>query len=165
MDNKAMAINDVVILDSFKDTTPKESKLNRVREYISEYGKFDEPIVVTDDNVLVDGYTRYLIAKELGVEGIPYITLKEYYKQGISIKPRKYIIGQFKNGTKYYWKIRNKLDVQVGDKVLVANKNGKAVVSVIDVFESDNKDMRKHKPVLKVIERKNNSFCKTDKYK
>lgn len=154
MDNKTITITDVVILDGFKNTIPKESKLNRVREYISKYGEIDEPIVITQDNTLLDGYTRYLIAKELGFEEIPYVTLKEHYKQRISIKPRKYIVGHFENGMEYMWKIRNKLNVQVGDRVLVANKNGKAVVSVVDVIESDDKEMRKHKPVLKVIEKR-----------
>lgn len=162
MDVINVLISDIIIPDEFTKTTPKNSKVERMRDYFNVYNTIDEPVTISSSNVLMDGYIRYLIAKEYNMQSIPCVISDKNFKPK---KPMKYIIGQFENGTKYYWKIRNKLDVQVGDKVLVANKNGKAVVSVIDVFESDDKEMRKHKPALKVIERKNNSFCKTDKYK
>lgn len=155
-------ISDIVISDGFTKTTPNISKVERIREYFNVYNTIDKPVTISSGNVLIDGYIRYLIAKENNIQSIPCVISDKNFKPK---KPMKYIVGSFDNGSEYIWKIRNKLDVNVGDKVLVANKNGKAVVSVVDVFESDNKDMRKHKPVLKVIERKNNSFCKTDKYK
>lgn len=155
-------ISDIVISDGFTKTTPNISKVERIREYFNVYNTIDKPVTISSGNVLIDGYIRYLIAKENNIKSIPCVISDKNFKPK---KPMKYIVGSFDNGSEYIWKIRNKLDVNVGDKVLVANKNGKAVVSVVDVFESDNKDMRKHKPVLKVIERKNNSFCKTDKYK
>lgn len=155
-------ISDIIIPDEFTKTTPNISKVQRIREYFNVYNTIDKPVTISSGNVLIDGYIRYLIAKENNIQSIPCVISDKNFKPK---KPMKYIVGSFDNGSEYIWKIRNKLDVNVGDKVLVANKNGKAVVSVVDVFESDNKDMRKHKPVLKVIERKNNSFCKTDKYK
>ena len=155
MNISTIAISDVIISDDFKKTTPKEYKINRIREYVHRYGKIDKPIVLMKDNVLFDGYTRYIVAKELGVQEVPYIEFDRYFKKATAPKYRKYIAGRFENGKEYFWKICNKkLDVNVGDKVLVANKNGRAIVSVVSVFESNDKKMRKHKPVLKVIESK-----------
>lgn len=100
----------------------------------------------------MDGYIRYLIAKEHNMQLIPCVISDKNFKSKI---PVKYIVGKFDNGSEYIWKIRNKLDINVGDKVLVANKNGSAVVSVVKVFYSNDRNKLRHKPVLQIVQRAN----------
>ena len=145
-------ISDIIIPDEFMDTTPKNSKVERIREYFNTYNTIDEPITISYSNVLMDGYIRYLIAKENNMQSIPCIISDKNFRPK---RPCKYIVGKFDNGSEYIWKIRNKLDVNVGDKVLVANKNGRAVVSVVKVFYSNDRNKLRHKPVLLIVRRAN----------
>lgn len=145
-------ISDIVISDGFTKTTPNISKVERIREYFNVYNTIDEPVTISSGNVLIDGYIRYLIAKENNIQSIPCVISDKNFKPK---KPMKYIVGSFDNGSEYIWKIRNKLDVNVGDKVLVANKNGRAIVSVVKIFFSSDKNKLRHKPVLQIVQRAN----------
>lgn len=56
-------LSSIEIQDKFKTHPPIQEKLE-LREYIYNYtGKFVVPIVL-EGNLLVDGYTTYLIAKK-----------------------------------------------------------------------------------------------------
>ena len=152
MDVINVLISDIIIPDEFTKTTPNISKVQRIREYFNVYNTIDEPITISYSNVLMDGYIRYLIAKENNMQLIPCVVSDENFT---SKRPCKYIVGKFDNGSEYIWKIRNKLDVNVGDKVLVANKNGRAIVSVVKIFFSSDKNKLRHKPVLQIVQRAN----------
>lgn len=152
MDVINVLISDIIIPDEFMDTTPKKSKVERIREYFNVYNTIDEPVTISSSNILMDGYIRYLIAKEHNMQLIPCVISDKNFKSKI---PVKYIVGKFDNGSKYIWKIRNKLDVNVGDKVLVANKNERAIVSVVKIFSSSDKNKLRHKPVLQIVQRVN----------
>ena len=145
-------ISDIIIPDEFTKTTPKNSKIERIREYFNAYNTIDKPVTISSSNILMDGYIRYLIAKEKNIQSIPCIISDKNFTPK---RPCKYIVGSFDNGLEYIWKIRNKLDVNVGDKVLVANKNGSAVVNVVKVFCGNDKDKLRHKPVLQIVQRAN----------
>lgn len=56
----------IVVSMAFKEHPPKELKMNWRRNYYNFFGNFAVPIEINDNNVLLDGYTSYLIAKELG---------------------------------------------------------------------------------------------------
>lgn len=79
----------------------------------------------------------------------------------------KYIIGVhiinknseiiIRNKKKFTWVVPEKLEkenISKGDIVLVACKNTKAPVIVLDIFESD-KEKVKHKKVLKILSKVN----------
>ena len=152
MDVTNVLISNIIIPNEFAKTTPKNSKVERIREYFNVYNTIDEPVTISSSNILMDGYIRYLIAKEHNMQSIPCIISDKNLNLK---KPMKYIVGSFDNGLEYIWKIRNKLDVNVGDKALVANKNGRAVVSVVKVFYSNDRNKLRHKPVLLIIRRAN----------
>lgn len=145
--NFTIRVEDIVILDSFKQTPPKEYKLEEVREYVRANGKLDRPVILKGDT-LVDGYTRYLIAVEFGMEEIP---CSQYSKT-----PHTFVKAKFGGVNKeYVWRIpKNGTSVEVGDKVLVRTKYGKkktAIVTVIEVFTSDDIELMKHKKIIKKI--------------
>lgn len=151
---KTIVLSDIVILNMFKKTTPNKNKMDKVRKYVIENGKLDKPIVL-NNKVLKDGYIRYLVAKELGFDIVPYV--KSYEKsieKSIKFPKITYVVGKFKNNEKrYVWKLKTKdIDVNVGDRVLVRSKvHGQTkynVVDVVKVFESSNPKLLRHNVVI-----------------
>ncbi|HHY23125.1 MAG TPA: ParB N-terminal domain-containing protein [Clostridiaceae bacterium] len=67
----------ITIPESFARTKPNPAKIKETVEYYKKHGKFDKPVVIRGDtNLLIDGYKRYVAAKELGLESIWTIKLK-----------------------------------------------------------------------------------------
>lgn len=60
--------DDIVVPGIFKNSNPSARKLQRRRDEHAKYGKFLTPVVVSRRGVLQDGYTAYLVAKELGID-------------------------------------------------------------------------------------------------
>ena len=58
-------VKDIEILYLFLQNPPSVRKMNEKRKYLIEHGKFQEEIVLVG-NCLIDGYTSYLLAKDLG---------------------------------------------------------------------------------------------------
>ena len=152
-------LSEIIVPESFRQTSPKEHKLDKVRAYVAEHGKLDKPIVL-DGQMLTDNYVRYLIAMEFGFKKVPYITTHEYREQKVENQPNEpttYIIGKFKNHEKeYIWKVTKNISLEVGDRVLVRSKckngkNGRGVVTVVGIFTSDSANMLRHKPVIKKL--------------
>ena len=63
---KWIALSDILIHEPFASSNPRVSKLNQIRKYYSEFGGIDKPITVNRNNVLLDGYVRYLVLQENG---------------------------------------------------------------------------------------------------
>lgn len=64
-------INNIKIKPEFKQ--PNKSKLMHRRKYFLETGNFYNKIILDKQNQLLDGYTSYLIAQELGIEIVTII--------------------------------------------------------------------------------------------
>lgn len=58
-------LKNIKISKKFKMAYPKTLKLINKIEYYLQNKKFEQPIVINKENVLVDGYTSYLIAQML----------------------------------------------------------------------------------------------------
>lgn len=76
---KWVKVSDIVISERFANSTPKQGKLNRIREHYEEYGCVDKPMVVNRKNLLLDGYKRYLVLKENNAEWA-YVQVKSWIK-------------------------------------------------------------------------------------
>lgn len=66
-------IERIVIPPHMEKSTPREWKLERVRKRLGTKNRLDKPITVDRDYVLLDGYTRYLVAKEIKLKYVPII--------------------------------------------------------------------------------------------
>lgn len=66
-------LSNIKIQDSFKNHPPKWTKMLDKQAFYIKHGTFEQPIVVDKDNVLIDGYTTYIIAKGLGIR---YMSVK-----------------------------------------------------------------------------------------
>ena len=66
-----ISIDDIIIPDYMAKTTPTEWKMQRVIDRLGDKQKLDKPITLDHDHYLVDGYTRYLVAKQFGMKYVP----------------------------------------------------------------------------------------------
>lgn len=57
-------LSDIKINEAFKNTSPTEHKIERVRRKYLQDGVQDKPVVINEDGYLVDGYIRYLVLQE-----------------------------------------------------------------------------------------------------
>lgn len=69
-DKVTIAFKDIIISKEFKKHYPRKSKMQERWEYYEKHKEGKVPIIVDKNNVLIDGYTTYLIAKKLGVNKI-----------------------------------------------------------------------------------------------
>ena len=67
-----MPIELVKIPWNFQQSGVKEKKLDKAKRYYNTYGEFDKPITLRSNhsNYLADGYSRYVVAKSLGLKEI-----------------------------------------------------------------------------------------------
>jgi hypothetical protein len=66
---KVIARSDITIPE--ESTPPSPEAIQEVIACIEANGKFDQPMVLSDTNVLVGGYAQYMAAVELGIERVP----------------------------------------------------------------------------------------------
>lgn len=69
-EGEIVKIDNIKIFNSF--TKPNPKKLDRRRKYYLKHRYFRSAIVLSKNNYLVDGYTTYLLAKEMKFD---YITI------------------------------------------------------------------------------------------
>lgn len=71
------SLESITIPEAFTRTTPSPAKIKETIDYYKKHGEFDKPVVIRGDtNLLIDGYKRYVAAKELGLESIWTVILK-----------------------------------------------------------------------------------------
>lgn len=83
-----MRLSDIVIPEHMKATPPKEGKMNKIRAFYKEHHCVDKPIVVNKNNLLLDGYIRYLVRLENNAE---YIVAEKP-----NVEPQKYVHAESK---------------------------------------------------------------------
>jgi predicted GIY-YIG superfamily endonuclease len=72
---KIMCIDLIKIPWLFKQNEVGKKKIEKVLNYYNTYKKFDKPVTLKSEtnNNLIDGYSRYVVAKMLGLNEIPAI--------------------------------------------------------------------------------------------
>jgi hypothetical protein len=56
-------LSKIKIQESFKNHLPRSGKMVEKYIYYLKFGKLEQPIVVNSENILIDGFTTYIIAK------------------------------------------------------------------------------------------------------
>ena len=64
-------LKDIKIQSDFEKTPPKFKKMAQKWSYCRNTGKFESPIILNRDFVLVDGYSSYIIAKKSEIDKVP----------------------------------------------------------------------------------------------
>ena len=73
INKKIINLTDIIIQPSFLETYPSSKKIAERMDELKVYGTFKNLIEVDINNVLVDGYTTYVLAKGLGFDDIEVI--------------------------------------------------------------------------------------------
>ncbi|MBH8605615.1 ParB/Srx family N-terminal domain-containing protein [Thermoactinomyces sp. CICC 10522] len=69
---QTIALSKILFPASFKKTMPRREKIESLKAHIQKTGTLDQTIIVhPKTNMLVDGFARYLAAKELGLKEVP----------------------------------------------------------------------------------------------
>lgn len=63
-------LNKIVIPEDFKKTPPDRNKIEKFKTMYNKYGRFDKAITITTDNVIKNGYARYIAANELNLDKV-----------------------------------------------------------------------------------------------
>ena len=69
-------LESLIVPPHMEKCEPAPWKLERVRNRLGKKVQLDKPITVDRNNVIRDGYTRYLVAKELGMKYVPIWVIK-----------------------------------------------------------------------------------------
>ena len=122
-------IQKITIPKEFQDVNCSPGKIERAVQLIRNNGII-KPIAVNSNLMLLDGYSRYLAAKSMGLKTVPC----EYHEQ--------FIHGTFEgNPKRYVWINSNHIPIKRGDLVVVENmKDEFATVRVKKVFSSKLKE-------------------------
>lgn len=156
---KYIDINTIRISNAFQRTHPSDIKVNECRDYWEKHHEQSKMIVLSKNNVLVDGYIQYLILKEKGVK-IAEVEQPECQKEWTT-----YIYGMHQEGSgkEYVWKVPKSWagwenDILPGDKILVETKYGirEIIVTKIEWLEE--------KPVNRKIRNVYKKGAYTDEY-
>lgn len=128
-------LSDIKITKTFKTTHPNPYKLLKCMTYYARHGKLDRDIVLTKDNILVDGYVGYLTLIALGVKK---------WKCVRDNSCQWYVQGKHSNSDKVYnWKLPDWLiidgspNIFKGKKYLIKTSKGESTVKITRVFISN----------------------------
>lgn len=140
-------ISDIFISEAFRKSPPRQEKIDKNIAYYKEHSTIDEPLKLLQDNRLVDGYARYVAAKECGAASLPCIILQ----------PFRFIKGYHVQGEKIYtWKFKG-MDIKEGDVVLVEcmiqGRIKHKPITVTEVYDSHEEDIFKIRNVVRVLQK------------
>ena len=83
-------LSDIIIPSHMKATPPREEKMNKVRAFYKKNHRIDKPIILNKDNLLLDGYVRYLVLLENNVKHTivekPVVEPKKHINQEVKVR-------------------------------------------------------------------------------
>ena len=121
--------------------TPPNDEKYRKKEHSYKQGGYLSPIILDDNNMLVDGYISYLILKRNNVEEVEYVPSS--YNDNMVM----YISGVHPNCKKeYVWMVPRRMIkaftdyIKPGDRVFCYSNNKVAPVIVKSIFKAPRRD-------------------------
>lgn len=70
---KYLPFEAVKVPEFMQHTQPSEWKIQRARDRYATKKRLDKPLTLNADNYVIDGYTRYIVAQEVGMAYVPVI--------------------------------------------------------------------------------------------
>ena len=140
-------LKDIIIPEKFAKSYPSDYKFNRIREKYRRGENIENDIIVNASGYLVDGYIRYLVLMENGIEQADVRIVPDTYKPKEKKKKKKklstYVYAKhYDSGKMYVWRIcgktKNKQYLEIGSTVLVNTQHGWKRV-VVDKIEYSKK--------------------------
>lgn len=164
-----LKMDEIKITSAFAESVPSEKKMVECRNNWEKFNTQDRYIVLNDDYYLIDGYIQYLILKEKNSENaeVVFSNKKRYkwHRKPSYLLPQyryeatTYIYGVHPNSKEtktHMWRVPKSWtcwteNIQIGDTIMCATKNGYAPVLVnkIEILDRCPIDI----PVKKVCNR------------
>lgn len=152
-----MKLAEIRIPKRFLETKPKEEKMQACRDYMDKHHKQSKPVVLDENNLLVDGYVQYLVLKEREIEDVNVKILKGFWKHEkdkddipkYRTEMTTYIYGVFKRkdgsySKQYMWRVPKswsdngwERDVLPGDKIFVDSKGRNNIAIVTKIHRTE----------------------------
>lgn len=153
-----MKLADIHIPDLFIASPPAVWKMEQCRKFFEEHGHLDRELVVTENNLLIDGYVGYLVLEEAGVTE----TRVKKIRSGTPSQTTCYIgavhipqEGMEPNNKTYYWRVttgtKNADQLEVGKLVRVRTSRGAQTARVTEVLDRRPGRIGKIKTVISVL--------------
>ena len=147
MITKTVNLKDIRIPETFANTKPRTEKVQKFKDEYYLTGDFQKRILLTEQNLLVDGYARYVALQELCVkECVVDVLTADNKPVSISEVAKNkeietmYIFGVHPTShtnKEYIWRVPNRTNfvffkgkVQPGDTIFVHTKYGVMPVTV-----------------------------------
>lgn len=145
MVSKTVKVSDIRIPQAFAKTTPGKDKVKKFKHEYEVAHCFSKKILVTQENLLVDGYAKYIALKELEVESCK-VEVLDFQKKSVSEVAKNkeietmYVFGihpTSHTNKEYMWRVPNRTNfvffkgkIQQGDMIFVHTKYGVMPVTV-----------------------------------
>ena len=153
-----MKLADIRIPDLYLASPPAAWKMEQCRKFFEEHGHLDRELVVTENNLLIDGYVGYLVLEEAGV----IETRVKKIRCGTPSKTTGYIgavhipqEGMEPNKKTYYWRVttgtKNVDQLEVGKLVRVRTSRGAQTARVTEILDRRPGRIGKIKTVISVL--------------
>jgi len=154
-----MKLEEIRISKAFQKHTPSERKMERFRRFYEENGCIDKPLVLNRTNILLDGYARYLVLKECGVEETEQITYNENFAK-YRTEETTYVYAKHHGiEREFVWRVpKHRIDLsdlKVGDDIVVRTKYGTKKVTISRIEQA--KIPPTTQPIKRVVKK-----CKED---
>lgn len=132
---KPIELKDIKIKKQFAQTTPSAKKMKAAERYFRWHRRIDKNIVLNSNNVLVDGYIRYLVLVNHGKK-----KTRQYQKEVKKPIKQTYVYGKHSdNGKEFVWRLtkntKNADNLLVGCKAKVRTKWGIKPITVTKIKE------------------------------
>lgn len=135
-------INEIVIPDWFKESTPSQKKYDeKLKTYLDSDKRYYKAPIVDKKNVLKDGYVTYLVLKDQGAQNIWVKSPKD------NEEPKTYVFGKHLNSNdtkEYVWRLSNSVANRIGNitegmtLMVVAGKDNKIAPIIVTKLEKLN---------------------------
>jgi hypothetical protein len=67
-------LDQIIVTEEFLNSHPSVEKTQQVINHVKRTGCLDEPITINrDTKILTDGYRRYIVAKNVGMNLVPIV--------------------------------------------------------------------------------------------
>lgn len=73
MKTRIMNLYNIKISKEFLKSNVSDKKIEKAKDYIKKHKKIDKPIVVNNNGVLMDNYTRLIAAYLMGLHEVPCV--------------------------------------------------------------------------------------------
>lgn len=140
---KIIKLSDINVSPAYHNTKPKDYKIKECRDFWNRFQAQDRYIVLSSNNVLVDGYVQYIVLEECGAEEAEVVYINRRKNNHYRNSETTYVYGKHcnskgdMNSKEYVWRVpeswKGTKEIVPKSKLLVRTKYGISPVIVTKI--------------------------------